>query len=243
MSSLAYGAAKALAGPDRVSILDAQGNVMVLFHTSMSEEYNHKLTVTDFPVEGGAAIADHLLPAGFLFTFKGIISDTPLDTQAANVKAAGTAAVGNILPPLGVAAAGAAYGLADSYANSPAPCIEAYNELVRLQSGLPKPKEKTQKQAAAQRLLTVRSRLGVWKSMVIENLTAPRGSDISGAIEFSITFKKISIVRPQSVEVGKFGNPGLAAARGNLGDQSATVDGFTPGRVLSRDVMGEPMPG
>jgi len=241
MSSLAFKAAKALAGPDRVTVCDAKGNVLVLFHASMSESYVTKITATEFPVEGGAVISDHLIAGPFSFTFTGIISDTPIGTTEAMVAEGATVAASHFLPPLGVAAAGAAYGLMQADADDARPSRAAYEKLVRLQLGIPDPDPKAPKPAG--RLLVVKSRMGTWRNMIIEELTAPRGPDLGGAIAFNITFKQIRVVKPQTVDVAKFANAGLAADRAQIGDQSPIQDGFTPGRVAARSAVNEPVGG
>ena len=239
MSSLAFSAAKAAAGPDRVSILDAKGNTLVLFHASMDENYETTVNATRFPVEGGALISDHLNAEPFKFTFKGIISDTPLGTSGALVTQAAATAATSLLPPLGVAAAGAAYALYQADQEDSRPTRATYEKLVRLQLGIPDPDPKAPKPAG--RLLTVRSRMGMWRNMFIQNLGAPRGPDSNGMILFNITFEQLRIVKPQTVDVAKFRNAGLAADVADIGDQSPLTDRSTEGYMAGRKFANAPV--
>lgn len=241
MSSLAFSAAKAAAGPDRVQICDATGNVLVLFHASLKESYETTVTPTQFPVEGGAVITDHLIAGPFKFTFTGIISDTPIGTDAALLTEAAASAASALLPPLGVAAAGAAYGLMQADADDSRPSRAMYEKMVRLQLGIPDPDPKAPKPAG--RLLTVKSRLGTWRSLVISSLTAPRSAEYSGAIAFDITFEQVRIVRPQTVDVAKFQNAGLAADVVNIGDQSPLTSKAAEGHIAARSDVGESVVG
>lgn len=233
-SFLAGGVAAAgvlVGGGEQLQIMDEKGNTLVLFDASLDENYTTEVTPTEFPVEGGAIISDHLIRKPFELPFKGIISDHPLGTEGANLAEGATVAASALLPPLGVAAAGLAYGLYQADSGDPTPSRAAYDTLVRLQLG-----DEANKKGP--KVLTVKSKMGTFKSMVIKTLSAPRSASSGSAIEFAITFARITIVTPQSVNVGKFDNPGLAAGRADVGDQNAFEDRFTPGRIAGKAAVG-----
>jgi len=237
MSSLAYSAAKAAAGPDRLQICDANGNVLVLFDASLKEGYKTTVKPTEFPVEGGAVISDHLIAGALEISFTGIITDTPIGTQRQMITEGVTSVASSVLPPLGVAAAGAAYGLYQADSDDQRPSRAIYEKLVRLQLGIPDPDPKAPKPAG--RLLVIKSRMGSWRNMVITELSAPRDPAMSGAIAFDITFAQIRIVRPQTVDVSKFQNAGLAADVADIGDQSPLTSNAAEGHIAGREDIGE----
>lgn len=223
-------------GNDRVQIQDDKKNTVVLFDVSVSESYTTTVTPTEFPVEGGATISDHLVRSPIEISFTGIISDTPIGTTSANLKEAGATAAASLLPPLGVAAAGLAYGLYQADSGDPTPSRAAYDKLRRLQSGTAEGQK-----PQPPRPFTLVTKLGTFKNMVIKTLTAPRSATSGGALEFSITFVQIVIVKAQSVNaagVGQFSNPGLAAGRSEIGDQSTGADGYTDGLGLANSLTG-----
>jgi hypothetical protein len=213
MSSLAT----ALSPPTRVSLLRPDnGNVIVIFDASLSESYATTVTPTSMPVEGGETITDHLVREPIEISFTGIISDAPLGSQDQILTEGATTALSSLVPPLGVAAAGVGLAAASAIAGAPSKSMAAYQTLVLAQQGIIDPK----KPAARPALVTVKTAVGTWRNMVIKSLTAPRDASSGASLTFNITFTQVEIVTPQVAEVGQFSNPGLAASKADIGNQS-----------------------
>lgn len=233
MSSLAgavgAGASAALATDTRLQILDAKGrDTILIFDATLEETYKGESNPTEFPIEDGSIISDHVIHKQFELPFKGIVTDHPLSPADGSGSARQLAAVAATaaLPPLGVAALGAGYALAS--ASDPSPSTAAYLKLSALR--------------LSSTLLTIKTKMGTFGSMIIKDLSTPRNAASGSALEFTLTFTRIRTVKPQSVNVAQFSNPGLAAGRADIGEQSAITDRYDEGAAkeveIETDVFG-----
>ncbi len=138
----------------------------------VSGEISVQNDITDFPVEGGGTIADHMISRPLTFSCEGIVSDTPIgevaDDSSRQADEVSTAVFGADQIPL--------------------PSAEAYERLMAIRD--------------EKRLVTVEipiasrsARPGkrTLVNMGIEQLTVPMSKETSGGLHFSVGFKRITI--------------------------------------------------
>lgn len=211
----------ALAGhPDLVHFLDVRTNACIFqFDAVINEQHSRDAQVTQFPVETGQVVTDHILVMPPEVTVQGIITDSPIGNRKSLITEAIATGVTLVAPPLLVAAAGAAYGAASSYKadqGSASPSQLAFAKLFRLQGGDP---EATP--PVPPTLVHVHSKMSLYTNMAIKSVAIPRDRTVSNAIVVQVTLQKVFLVQPQTVDITKLLTPELSAGRANEGEKKA----------------------
>ena len=192
------------------------GYVSVMqFDASISEKHSRESPATEFPVENGYSISDHIIIRPFALEITAMISDTPINSTNSLVTEAATTLTSSLVPPVGIVTASAGYALFNTMQNggsssngqpSPSPSKIAYQQILNLQAN-----------ATPVDVLTTLYR---YPSMWIRSVSVPRDSQTGNCILVTISLVQLILVSPQSVNIAIFSNPGLASNLNNLGEQN-----------------------
>ena len=213
--------------PDLVHFIDPVSNSTLLqFDAVLSENHSRESPATRFPVENGSSITDHITIEPFELQIQGLITDSPIGSASALITEGVTSALSAVVPPLGVATAGAAYALYTAQNNATSRSKAAFTALLRLQAG-----DATASPPIPPKPFDVVTKYFRYPPMSIKSLSLPRDPTLSNAILFSVSLEQILVVRPQAVNVQILSNPGLAAAKAKAGEQELEdINGFDAGK-------------
>lgn len=202
-------------------------NTVIQFDASIEENHTRESPPTEFPVESGAVISDHIIVKPFQLEMTGIISDTPIGGVSGLIQEAASSVAGNLIPPIGVVAAAGAAALFSALADSKSPSVAAYAQLLQLQAGIASP---VTGQVSGPMPFDVLTSLYRYPSMWIKSLSVPRNAETGKILLFKVSLVQLLIVQPQSVNISIFANPGLAAGLADTGQQSEGIpSGFKQG--------------
>lgn len=218
----------ALLGTTRVQIIQNK-NTVVQLDCSVKESHGRKSPPTEFPVEDGDTVSDHIIIKPLTLELTGIISDTPIGGISGILTETATTVTSKLLPPKAVAAAGAGVGLLSSIVGSKSPSAAAYNQLLALQ--------------AAAMPVDILTSLYRYSSMWISDISAPRDSDTGKVLLFTVSLVQLILVQPQSVNIAVFANPELSGAEADLGNQSNIPNGFQAGFTNTTNAINAIVPG
>lgn len=168
---------------------------------SLSEDHTFEADVTDFPVESGGSISDNVRPKPIKVKIEGIVSDTPLNTNAVN----SNTILGNPYEP-GV----------DKFTTNVNDLLakvkflrseEAYGYLKWLWEN--------------KDTVTISTSLGTFNDMVMVSFNVPRSKETTGGLKFTANFQQIKKVTNARIREkvairngGKFKNRGPSNAFG-----------------------------
>lgn len=204
----------AVLGKTRVQFIQ-NNNTVVQLDASIKEDHSREATPTEFPVENGLNISDHLILKPFMLEINGTISDTPIGGVKGLITEAATTVTSALLPPVGVLAAGAGYALFSALQKSKKPSVAAYAQLLQLQAN-----------AVPVDVITSLYR---YSSMWITKISVPRESSSANELLFTVSLIQLILVQPQTVNVQVFANGGLAAHEADAGNQDTIPNGAKQG--------------
>lgn len=205
-----------LGGKSRVQLIQ-NNNTVIQFDASIKENHQRESPPTEFPVEDGTVISDHIIIKPFQLELTGIISDTPIGGIQGLITEASSVLTSSLLPPVGVIAGSVISStLFSALASSSSPSVAAYGQLLQLQeNALP---------------VDVITSLQRYENMWIKSISAPRDADTGKALIFTVTLTQLLLVTPQSVNIQVFANPGLSANQADMGEgNSGLPNGFPAG--------------
>lgn len=192
-------------GKQRVQFIQNGTNTIVQLDCSLKETHKRSSPPTEFPIENGDDVSDHIIVKPFNLDITGIISDTPIGGLKGLLTEVATSFAANLLPPVGLVAGAAGVALFNSLTNSKSPSVAAYAQLLQLQqNGTP---------------FDVLTSLYRYPSMWIADLSVPREAESGNMLLFDIKLVQLLLVTPQSVNIQIFANPGLAANQADTGQQ------------------------
>lgn len=195
-------------------------NTVVQVDASIKETHKRSSPPTEFPVENGTTITDHVIIKPFNLELTGIISDTPIGNAQQLITEAATTLVSALTPPIGLIAGSVAYALYKSLSNSKSPSVAAYEQLLNLQQN-----------AQPVDILTSLKR---YTNMWISDISVPRDAETGKVLLFTVSLVQLLLVTPQSVNIQIFANPDLAAAGADVGQQDpAFAKAFQQGRATA----------
>lgn len=173
------------------------------------EVHNYSAQVTEFPVEEGANITDHIIIKPFKLTLNCVISDNPItfsDLIESSIIGVGSSVFG---PKAALAAAITSKIGGDLLAKGKDKISKTAKEAIEgfYRDGT---------------LLTVATGLDVYSNMVIENFPISRNSANAASLNFTLTLKQITLVTKELVSVDLSQAIEEAAAIVNQGLQAAT---------------------
>lgn len=176
---------------------------------SINEVHSRESPPTEFPVEDGTTITDHILVKPFQLELNGMVSDTPISLIASAITTGASA----VLPRAGILAGGAAFALYSAIAKSQSPSVLAFGQLLKLQ--------------AQRQPFTVITSLQRYPSMWIKSLSVPRDAKTGDALVFKLTLVQLTVVSPQTVNIQQFKDPSLAAGTQDAGTQALKDKGVS----------------
>lgn len=210
------GLIQTLTGREKVQIIDRKGTIFAIDCTK-KEKHDRKSEPTKFPVEDGTNISDHIILEPFKLEIEGIISDTPISIVRGLITA-GASAIGNVVGVAGVA-------LFNSLSSSGKPSVAAYLQLLEIQKN--------------RKAISVLTSLKKYKNMYVSNVSAPRDNETGDALNFTVSFEEIIIVRPKTINIQQFKVEDVSAEESDQGSQeSELVRQFKKGQALSKKVAG-----
>lgn len=213
----------------RVQFIQNGTNTLIQLDASVKENHSRESTPTEFPVENGDTISDHVIVKPFNLEITGIISDSPIGGVSGLLTEVATTLTSALLPPVGVIAGGVGAALFSALSKSDSPSVANYNALLKLQAGaMP---------------FDVLTSLYHYKNMWIKNLSVPREAETGNVLMFTVTLTQLLLVSPQAVNVQIFANPGLASAQANTGQNGLELSakyqqGFTDANTGVHTVAG-----
>jgi hypothetical protein len=189
---------------------------VIQFDASLKETHTRDSPPTEFPVENGQVISDHVIVKPFSLELTGIITDSPIGDVQALITQGVTSVVSKLVPPAGVVAAAAGFSLFSTIGSSNRPSVAAYQQLLGLQANA--------------QPFDVLTSLYRYSSMWIKSISVPRDAETGDSLVFTLTCVQLLLVTPQSVNVQIFANPALSANQADLGQQGVGLpNGFTAG--------------
>ena len=205
------------------------GNTIVTFEASLHEDHSRESTPTEFPVEDGNVISDHIILRPLTLSMTALITDTPITGLGALLTEGATTLTSKLLPPIGTIGLGAAMGglsLISALFGGDSPSVKAYKQLMSIQAhGTP---------------FTVLTSLSRYENMVISSLAVPRDSAMGKSIEVTIGLKQLTIVQPKIVQLKVLSNPGLAQAIQDQGQKGTQLwqQGYNDAKSLVHGTTG-----
>lgn len=211
----AQGLSSILSGKTKVQFIQNNRTVITL-DASLNEKHTRESPPTEFPVENGMVVSDHILMRPFSLEITGIISDTPIGGVGGLLTEAATTLASALIPPRALTAVAGAVSLFSALANSKSPSVAAYGQLLLLQqNGQP---------------MDVITSLYRYPNMWIESISVPRDAANGKILLFTVKLKQLLLVSPQTVNVAVFANPSLSANNADVGSQSNSIpNGFQAG--------------
>jgi|GEM_PF-1572224 hypothetical protein len=174
-----------------------QGEIDTIMLDAVLEEH-HDITnqVTEFPVEDGYNISDHVIPKPMELRLQATITNSPMLEQIdQHALAKQNALIHQYAPQL----AGVS-GTSGTSGQTGDRVMDAYSELCIL-AGFPAPATKDQNAPIAPTLITVTTGFRVYTQMIISRLSVPRRAEDGDSITFEIEFKRVRIVNTQTSPV------------------------------------------
>jgi hypothetical protein len=213
---------------NRVQIIQ-NGNTVIQLDASIKESHSRESPPSEFPIENGEVISDHIIIKPFQLEITGIISDTPIGGLKGYLTEAATSVTSALLPPVALLGASAGVALLNANSKAKSPSVQAYLQLLQLQSNA-KP-------------VDVLTSLNRYANMWIKSISVPRDSDTGKALLFTVGFVQLLLVTPQSVNISIFANPGLSANQSDNGEQGTDLNsrfkaGLADGTTAVNNVTG-----
>lgn len=185
----------------RVQFIQSDTGTVVTLDASISETHKRESPPTEFPVEDGTTISDHIIIKPFELEIQGMISDTPIKLLNSVL----TTAAGVALPASGLVGVGAGLALFNALAGSGSPSVSAYGQLLLLQEG--------------RKAFDVLTTLKRYTGMFIKSISVPRDVGTGRALIFTVSLGQLLIVKPQTVNIQIFQDSDLSSDQANLGKQ------------------------
>lgn len=182
-------------------------NTVITVDCMVNEKHSREAVPTEFEVEDGSTVSDHVVLKPFNLSLTGIISDTPVNV-ATLANAALTTAITSFAPPVGVvggAAGLSGVSLAAALFGAKNPSVQAYEQLLGLQE--------------SRKPFDVLTTLKRYANMWIKSLGAPRDAGTGRVLLFEIELVQLLLVTPLTVNIVKYATPDLAAKQVDKGKQ------------------------
>lgn len=212
-------------GQQRVQFIQNSSSTIIQLDASLKETHKRESPPSEFPIENGDTVSDSVLIRPFSLDITGIITDSPIGGVQGLITEGATSLVSALLPPIGVVAGAAAYGLFKSLSSAKSPSVAAYLQLLKLQENA--------------QPFDVLTSLFRYPNMWIKALSVPRDAQTGAALIFDVSLVQLLLVTPQSVNVQIFANPGLSANKADLGQQGLELpNGFANGQAALDKIVG-----
>lgn len=188
----------------KVQIIPPNG--LPVFTVDSSDEELHELSSkpTNFEMENGQTLSDHIVLNPRKLTLTGTVTDAPLSLLGSLIGAGVSKALGAALPLLGPASA--ALSLLPSLGSSSSRSKSAFLSLVAIYyARLP---------------VKIVTSLYVYRNMWITGVSVPRNNKTGQTLVFTATAQQLLLVSPQTVNIAKYSKADLAAAKAEEGQKA-----------------------
>ena len=207
----------------------------VVFDCCMTEEHGLEAIPTEFEVENGSTISDHVIVKPRTLRIQAMVSDAPLSILNSIL----TTGVGFVAQKTG-ASTGKLGANAGAVALLPAvaqsiykarPSVTAFATLVAMQQ--------------ARLPVEVFTTLNNYKNMWIRKISLPRDAMTGSSIIVNIEFQQLLLVQPEEVGIGALMSPDVASGEkggGNLGSgDNALIDAGKATAAKTLNAFGAPI--
>lgn len=199
-------------GQKRVQLI-LNDSTVVQFDCSIKEVHSRESPATEFPIEDGTDVSDHIIQKPFSLELTGMISDTPIGDAGSLISEAATTLTSGLSAPLGVIASGASGAIGSALFSalglSNSPSVAAYLQLLNLQE-----------QAEG---LTVLTSLKRYEDMYITSISVPRDAETGKAILFTVKLSQLMIVSPFTTVLSALANAAFSAAESDGGETGSNI--------------------
>ncbi len=154
---------------------------------SLTESHSFETEVTDYPVESGGSISDNIRPKPLKVTIEGIVTNTPLTSNAVNKPTTFQDPYTN----QEIESVADAFTFAFEAARTAANDANA-NDVKFLRSE--QAYEYLKGVAEARETVIIRTSIGTFNNMAMTSLEIPRSKETTGLLRFTATFQQIQIV-------------------------------------------------
>jgi len=177
-------------GKRRVAII-SEDTELIKIDATISEGHGLTAKATEQSVEDGSDISDHVIKGSRTLSLTGLVSDSPIDLAEV--------AVGNLA------------GIAGSIFKGPADAIIT-GVTAKIGSSLISDGKGKPSKSAFEALesiwedslpVSIITGLRTYSNMIMETLDIPRRSDINEALEFRATFRQVTFVISETIDVPK----------------------------------------
>ena len=174
---------------------------------TISENHNFTNQITQWPVEDGSIMTDHVLSQPENLTLNGFVTNSPISNLPP------------LLSPFGSIASSVSGGIATVQSLLGKSRTEtAFNDLLELWEG-----KKNLVGEITRPLITIVTGLKVYKNMIMVSLVVPRDKDTRDALHFTATFQKIKKVSSKIVPTEDLKLQPLTDSSVSAGKQTATT--------------------
>ncbi|RYF52440.1 MAG: hypothetical protein EOO38_00075 [Cytophagaceae bacterium] len=205
--------------PSKVQFLRVGVGTIFEFDSCINESHSRETVPSLFPIEDGGSISDHIFVAPVELSLTGMVSDFPIYKDGQRLLQTLGEAATTLIPPLGITLGAAAQKVFTVSQNMPSRSKEAFRTLTRIQAGNPY----TQPPELPQPFIVL-TQYARYPDCVIKSLKFDRDASTASTCVFTMTLTQLRRIKPQAVNVAIFKNPGLAAAKQELGE--AESDGL-----------------
>lgn len=225
--------------PKKVSFV--KDNVTLCeFDACLNESHSIEVAASEYGIEGGGTIHDHLRVSPVTLQLSLIKTDTPIDNRDELLRSAIVSAGAAVGGPIGILGASAAVSRSQSFLalqaqnSSASPSQAAYDTLKRMAAG-----EVTSGGRTYPQVFDVRTSLREYKSMCIRSLQVARDASTGYGLVFNIALQELRVVSSQTVQVTAAAQPALSGVKKKLAepeneDAAAAATSFRQG-VLVQD--------
>lgn len=211
----------------RVQFIQPPTGTIITLDACVKETHSRESPPTEFEIENGQTVSDHIIVKPFSLELEGVISDTPISIEAAALTTLTSVAT----PTAGIILANAgrkAYALYNAVQDSNSPSQLAFKQLIELQSN--------------KQPFDVLTSLRRYENMWIKNISVPRDAATGKILQFTIQLVELLLVSPQTVNLQVFKDADLAASLANQGKQEMIDPGIAKaakaGRVAGNLTLG-----
>jgi hypothetical protein len=194
-------------GANRITLIKDGEKTIIACDAVISESHQMNSEATQYEIEDGSDISDHVINRGKLLTIEGVISDDPITIlQTDSLPNILDRAIATVTP--NILRSKLSYGLSGDNGK---PSKEAFDQLEKIYDNkIP---------------VIIITGLKKYDNMIMEDLTIPRSSRTIRSLSFTATFRQIKIVSTQfvtspnvyqDVELG-------AQSKTNIGKQSSST--------------------
>jgi hypothetical protein len=176
--------------PQLVTILDnSTGGEYVAIDATVRQTHSMSSQATNFEVEDGSDLSDHVIKRGVRLNISGVISNDPISLKEAAATLAPGIVGGNFIGGVGGAVvAGVGAKVASEFLQTSQPrSLAAYNNLRSVYED--------------KRPLTIKVGLTTYKNMIMERLSIPQTSTNSNGLHFTASFREIRIATSKVITI------------------------------------------